>query len=100
MLCKHQSLPHAAYFHLFLHHDGSEDSCWTSQFSAPPPAVSRPEVVSAPSALLFPIKFLMTLSKLRRKEVKNPTLPCHILANFAKRGEEEGEKKKGGLRKG
>ena len=56
MLCKHQSLPHAAYFHLFLHHDGSEDPCWTSQFSAPPPAVSRPEVVSAPLAPMFPNK--------------------------------------------
>ena len=56
MLFKHQLLPHAAYFHLFLHHDGSEDPCWTSQSSAPPPAVSRLEEVSAPLALLFPNK--------------------------------------------
>ena len=56
MLSKHQSLPHAAYSHLFLHHDGSEDPSWTSQSFAPPPAVSRLEEVSAPLALMFPIK--------------------------------------------
>ena len=53
MLCKHQSLPHAAYFNLFVHHDGSEDPCWTSQSSAPPPAVFRLEEVNAPLAQMF-----------------------------------------------
>ena len=75
MLHSHLLLPHAAFSDQYLHHDGLEDSSWTSLFSAPPPAVSRPEEVSAPSAQMFPNKFLCLLDKSERNQVENPALP-------------------------
>ena len=102
MLFKHQSLPHAAYFHLFLHHDGYEDPRRTSQFSALPPAVSRPEEVSAPLTPMFPYQALSTCCKSKtqyllraatRRKMENLSLPCTTLAaNAAKRGGGKGGK--------
>ena len=103
MLCKHQLLPHAAYFHLFLHHDGYEDPRRTSQFSALPPAVSRPEEVSAPLAPMFPYQALSSCCRSKpqyllhaptRRKMENLSLPRTrtLAANAAKRGGGKGGK--------
>ena len=97
---KHQLLPHAALSNLFLHHDGSWDTCCRSQSPALPPAASRPEEVSAPSALKFYNQFLFLLCKLERNRVEdNPTLPWPTLAvNADKKGGERGRWRREGLR--
>ena len=63
MLSKHQSLPHAAFSHLYLHLDGSEDTYWTSQSPALPHAVFRFEVVDAPLAQMFPNQYLCPICR-------------------------------------
>ena len=54
VLSKLQSLAHAAYFHLFQHHDGYEAKSCRSLSPAPPPVVSSPEVASAHLSHMFP----------------------------------------------
>ena len=54
-----------------------------------PPAVSRPEVVSAPLALMFTSQFLFLLCKPERSKVESLPPPCLTLAaTAAKRGGE------------